>query len=268
MAVLTSTNRGYNKRLLVYGPPKTGKSELVSKLAELFPLLWFDLENGSDVLYKLPKSAQANINLVKIPDSKSNPQAIDTILKVFKRAKGEICHGHGKFRCPICSKLPNYADISDLIDIPEQAATNHYIVVVDSITQLKMSAMAHISKGKGDDYKFEFDDWARLNSMLDSILSEVQAASYDIIFISHDDMVNTVDGKEKIVPVSGTRNFSRNTAKYFSDVVYAELKNGKHVFASSTTYQNKIQTGSRSDIKLEDMSTPSLLPFFAHRQAA
>lgn len=266
MPQLINTTQNFTKRVLVYGPPKVGKSQLVSTLAEKHKLLWFDLESGSDVLYKLPPEQQANVFLVKVPDSNSNPQAIDTMLKVFKRAKGEICHSHGKFRCPVCSKAPNYADISDLIDMPEQAETNKFIVVMDSITQLRSSAISHIKRGKGDDYKFEFDDWAKLGSMMDAVLSEVQAAPYDIVMISHEEMVDTVDGKEAIVPVSGTRNFSRNTAKYFSDVVYCEVKNGKHKFASSTTYQNKIQTGSRSDIKLEDMGTPSLLPFFAHRK--
>ena len=265
MPKLTEATRSLTKRVLVYGPPKVGKSQLVSTLAQSHKLLWFDIENGSDVLYKLPQSAQENITLIKIPDSKSNPVAIDTITKVFKRATGEICYDHGKFRCPVCSKLPNYKDISDEVDMAAQANSNHYIVVLDSLTQLRNSAIAHISKGKGDDFKFEFSEWARLGALMDSVLSEVQAASYDIVMISHEDMVETVDGKEQVVPVSGTRNFSRSTAKYFSDVIYCEVKNGKHIAASGTTYQNRIQTGSRSDIKLEEMSTPSLIPFFAHR---
>lgn len=265
MATLTNMARRLTKRMLVYGPPKVGKSQLVSSLASKYKLLWFDLEAGSDVLYKLPPEAQANINLIIIPDRKTDPVAIDTMTKVFRRAVGDICWAHGKFRCPVCSKLPNYAEVSDHIDMAEQAATNKYIVVMDSLTQIKLSASAYISRGKGDDFKFEYSDWSKLNTLADNILSEIQAAPYDIVVISHEDMVDTVDGKEHIVPVSGTRNFSRSTAKYFSDVVYCEVKNGKHISASSTTYQNKIQTGSRSDIRLEDMSTPSLLPFFAHR---
>lgn len=268
MANLTKATRLLNKRLLVYGPPKVGKSQLVSTLAAKHKLLWFDLEAGSDILFKLPVEQQQNIELIRIPDRKSDPIAIDTMIKVFKRAVGEICHQHGKFKCPLCSKLPNYKEVSDYVDMAAQQLNNEYIVVLDSVTQLRSSAIAHIGKGKGDDYKFEFSDWAKLGALMDNVLSEIQAAGYDVVCISHDDMVETVDGKEQIVPVSGTRNFSRSTAKYFSDVVYCEVKNGKHIAASSTTYQNRIQTGSRSDIKLEDMSTASLLPFFAHRSPA
>src|SRR5690606_1377625 len=117
--------------------------------------------------------------------------------------------------------------------------------------QYVASATAHINKGQPDDRKFEFDDWAKLGALGDAFLSEIQAAPYDAVIISHEDMVETVDGKDKIVPVSGTRNKSRNTAKWFSDVIYANVNNKKHSFYSSTTYHNLIQTGSRSDLKLE-----------------
>ena len=55
---------------------------------------------------------------------------------------------------------------------------------------------------------------------------------------------------------------SRNTAKYFDHVVYCEVKNRKHSFASSTTYAGNILTGSRTDIALEADATPSLLRIF------
>lgn len=263
MPVLTKAVRQYTKRLLVYGPPKVGKSQLVSELAKDHKLLWFDLEKGSDVLYKLPESAQENIMLIQIPDSKTNPIAIETMLKVVKRAKGKICAAHGKFGCPLCIKDPNA--LFDEIDMTEQNQTNKYIVVVDSMTQLRSSAINYIAKGKPDDYKFQHDDWAKLGALMDGFLSEVQAANYDVIVISHEELIETTDGKEKIVAAAGTRNFSRNSAKYFSDVIYCEVANNKHKFASSTVYKPLIQTGSRSDIELEKMDKPSLFPFFEHR---
>ena len=48
--------------------------------------------------------------------------------------------------------------------------------------------------------------------------------------------------------------FRSNTAKYFDEVVYCEVRNKKHVAASATTYANNILTGSRSGTILE--STP------------
>ena len=70
------------------------------------------------------------------------------------------------------------------------------------------------------------------------------------------------DGRKKIVPVCGSSKSSRNTARYFDHVIYCELKNKKHCFASSTTYSNQVLTGSRSDVMLESSTNPSLLEIF------
>jgi hypothetical protein len=45
-------------------------------------------------------------------------------------------------------------------------------------------------------------------------------------------------------------------------VIYCELKNKKHISASSTTYANNILTGSRTDVTLESLDAPSLFSIF------
>ncbi len=64
------------------------------------------------------------------------------------------------------------------------------------------------------------------------------------------------------MPVAGTTNFSRNTAKYFDHVVYADVKNRKHTFSSSSTAFTSVLTGSRTDIEIEKEEMPSLLKIF------
>ena len=71
------------------------------------------------------------------------------------------------------------------------------------------------------------------------------------------------DGRKKIVPVCGSSKSSRNTAKYFDHVIYCEVKNKKHISASSTTFANNIVTGSRTDFVMEQAAEPSLLDLFA-----
>ena len=63
-------------RVLIFGAPKSGKTQLAATLAAKFKLLWFDLENGYGTLLKLPKEQQENIELISIPDSKTFPIAI------------------------------------------------------------------------------------------------------------------------------------------------------------------------------------------------
>lgn len=97
---------------------------------------------------------------------------------------------------------------------------------------------------------------------MDKFLSQVQQAKFNIVCITHVVETELEDGRKKLVPVCGTTAFSRNTAKYFDHVVYCEIKNKKHNFASSTTYANNILTGSRTDIALESTEAPSLLAIF------
>lgn len=257
MAKLSSQTLRSSQSVLVYGPPKVGKTQLVGELSSQFNLLWFDLENGAATLFKLPPEQQEKIELVAIPDTRSFPIAIETMLKVIKGAPVSICEEHGKVMCPTCKSkgLPH-------TDVNLSSLDSSWIVVVDSLTQLTNSAIAHITKNQPDDYKLQFDDWGNLGKLMDIFLSHVQQLRCHIVCISHETETELEDGSIKIVPTAGSRNFSRNTAKYFGHVVYAEVKNKKHQFTSSTTGGMKIVTGSRTDVSTEKMEKPSLLPIF------
>lgn len=255
---LSQKTASKSRRVLLFGPPKSGKTQLAGALASDFNLIWFDLENGVDTLLKLPEEQKERIEVISLPDTRSFPIAIETCLKVIKGSKTNICEKHGKVDCALCKKA------NDPFSILELGALDlDTIVVFDSLTQLTNSAIAHITKGKDEDYKMEFDDWGNLGKLMDTFLSHVQNAPFHIICISHETEVQMVDGKDKIVPTAGTRNFSRNTAKYFDEVYYLQVKNGKHVVGSSTTFANNILTGSRGGHKLEDQKgEASLVPVF------
>lgn len=260
---LSQKTASKHHHILLFGPPKSGKSLLAGKLAEKYNLLWFDLEAGSNTLFQLPVSAQERIELVALPDTRGFPIAIETMLKVIKGNKVEICDEHGKVACSICRKDSKPFTTVALNELPEDT-----IVVIDSLTQLTNSAIAHITKNQPEDYKMEFDDWGNLGKLLDTFLSYVQQAPYSIVCISHETEVEMVDGKSKIVPTAGTRNFSRNTAKYFDEVFYCEVRNKKHVVGSSTTYANNILTGSRSGQTTETAGEPSLIPIFTGERSS
>ena len=255
MAKLSSTKPSGTQRVLVYGPPKVGKTQLVGALAEQFNLLWFDLENGHDTLYKFPHEWQERIELISIPDSRSTPMAAETMLKVIKGGEHSICEQHGKVFCMECMKHGR-ATTSVRLD---SSLNENTIVVVDSLTQLSTSFIAHMTKDREDLYKMQTDDWGNLAKLVEIFLSHVQAAKFNIICISHETETELEDGKTRLVPVSGSRNSSRNTAKYFDHVVYCQVENGSHKFGSSTLYRNGVVTGSRTGASIEDMVTPSLL---------
>lgn len=253
-------------RVLIYGAPKTGKTELAAKLAEHYNLLWFDLENGYTTLLKLPQAWKERIDIVSIPDSRVFPIAIETMMKVVKGTPVNICHLHGKVDCALCKKEALGKDASEFFTTVElNAIKSDTIVVVDSLTQFTNSGIAHITKAQPDDYKLQLDDWGNLRVLMDKFLSQIQVARYNVVCITHEEEVGMEDGKKKIVPVCGSANSSRNTAKYFDHVVYAEVKNKKHNFGSSTGYGMNTMTGSRTDVALEATDkdkVPTLLDIF------
>jgi hypothetical protein len=260
MPKLTEVAVSKTHRALVFGPPKSGKTQLVSQLASDFNLLWFDLENGWETLLKLPHTSQERIELIQIPDTKVYPIAIETMLKVISGGQVSICVKHGKVSCPLCKKDNLEFSVVCLNDL-----TSDYIVVVDSITQLANSAMNHLAKNQDDTYKPEWTDYRNQGQLMDKFLSQIQQAKFNVVCITHEAEVEMEDGRKKLVPVAGTTNFSRNTAKYFDHVIYSEVKNKKHNFASSTCYANNILTGSRTDVEIEKSAAPTLLDIFKYQ---
>ncbi len=257
MPRLNTLKQSSTHRCIIYGAPKTGKSLIAAKLAEFYNLLWFDFENGYEVMFQLPEEWQERIELLRIPDTRSYPVGIETALKVIKGNKVTICYEHGKVGCMLCKR-----DDKSFTEVELSTLDNVWVVVFDSLTQLTNSCIAHITKGEPDTYKLTYDDWGNLGKLLDIFLSHIQQAGYNVIVISHEAEVETEGKKKTLVPVGGTRNFSRNIAKYFDHVIYAERVNRKHRFSSSTTSTTTILTGSRTDIALEDFNDGSLLPIF------
>lgn len=259
MAKLSEIDEPLVHRVCVFGGPKSGKTEIVGKLAVSgYALTFLDLENGHLTLRKLPKAAQGNINLIQVRDTRALPIASETVFKVLTGVPTKICHAHGKVNCPVCNK--NAPDAFDMIDVSTFGPRD--ILVIDSLTQLANSVMANITRGKPEDYKFEWDDYRAQGTKMDLALSLIQQAPYNVICITHEAEVEFDDKSKKLVPVAGTANFSRNTAKYFDHVVYCGKQGSKHVVGSSTTYKPNILTGSRTDIAMEKSAEISLLDIF------
>mgnify|MGYP001569974115 CR=1 FL=1 len=250
-------------RILIYGAPKSGKTQLVGELAKKYKLIWFDLENGYATLLKLPKAYQENIEIISIPDSKDFPIAIETLLKAITGNPVNICEHHGKVSCPICQK-----DNSPVTTIELGKLGTDSVVVIDSLTQLTNSIIGQVGKGKGIEFKFGYDEWAHVKNLVEAFLSKIQQVKYNIVCISHEEEVEMEDGKKKLVPVCGSSKSSRNTAKYFDHVVYVDVKNKKHGASSSTTFSNNILTGSRTDAILESAITPTLFDIFEQKKAS
>lgn len=265
---LTDYRQQMARKILVYGPPKIGgKTEKVGQLAAEKKLHWFDLEDGVKTLLHSPRIKKDwldNIELYSLPDTQTFPVAVETLLKVVKGGTCNICARHGVVNCASCK-----VKADSVWNAPINVAdfTNNDVLVIDSASQLAASVMNFISKKQiaadNWDYKPGWDEYAKQGFILNRIFSIIQQAPFNCVCISHEQLVDMEEpGKKRIVPIGGTSEFSKTFAKFFDDVVYCDVVNGKHMMASSTTYRANILTGSRSGKELEKIEGATLLELF------
>ena len=260
-------------KVIVYGPPKSGKTALVGGLAKEFKLHWLDLEYGIKTLLNpaiLDPKFRKNINVINVPDHKLYPVAVDTVKEVFRGGPKKICYNHGKVNCPLCAK--ESAARWNEIDILK--FTDDDILVIDSLSQLSNSAMSkivlkEINKPGGEEYKATFHDFAAQGQLLEMILSLIQVVDLNVVVISHETESEMTDGKDKIVPLAGTRNFSKLSGKYFDSIVYCSVMNKAHRAFSDTTSFPNVLTGDRFGVTLDGQKDNelSLLPIFKAAKA-
>lgn len=245
--------------VIMYGPPKAGKTTLAAQLARKYKIIWFDIEKGAQTLLTaLPEEYWQNLEIFCVDDSQNIPNGIKTVGKVVsKNATHVICDAHGVVQCMECSKAKAPMSQINLYNL-----STEYVVVFDSLTQLSDSAMAH-AVGPLDEFekkKLEYDHYDRQGLLLKNILTAQARLPCHRIFISHEEELEQEDGKKKLCPVGGTRNFSRKVARYFDHVIYCEVKNMKHVANSSSTASMKFNSGSRNNRTLE--KSDSILDIF------
>lgn len=243
-----------NHSILIYGPSKTGKTELVgtaARIPEIQRIFWIDVENGAETLLHMGLSNEEldKINLIKIPDTREMPRGIETVLRMLSaKTPIEICDIHGKVGCMECKgKGHTTFCLKD--------CTHNDLIVIDSGSQLGDSALAMACAGKPIEYKPGWDEYGLVVKWLGDIMSVIQAATYtNFVMITHEliyeEEVNGIK-RDKILPLVGTKAFCSKVAKYFGTVIYTEIKLGKHAAGSSSTYKPNHITGSRVNAAIE-----------------
>lgn len=235
--------------VMVYGPPKSGKTQMVGHLAGSRKLIWIDLEKGGKTLSKLSHELKQNIDYYRITDTPDEPNAISTALQLITGKATTFCGEHGKVSCGICAS--KRGAVWHTLELGKLSPATH-VVVFDSATQLTSSATAKTFKqfNLKMEAKFEFDHWAYQGVLLRRFYEYMQNAPFNVVVISHETALKLEDGTDKVVPSSGTENFSRNVAKYFGHIIYCDVVNMRHRAASKSTAYNKVLTGSRTDLDI------------------
>lgn len=245
-------------RLLIYGMSKSGKSTLAATLAKDYHMIWIDLENATETLIKLPDEMKRNIDIVRIPDSASNPVGCNTILNLLKFKKADICLKHGLINCPACLRGGGVIQKVDLTNLNPRKD----IVVIDSLTQFGLSMLAYVLKDRDFEYKPERDDWGEVRRYSEYGASQIQGAPFNLIVTATPVEVAMEDKRVKLVPQYGSKDMSQNVMAKFSTVIFTEVVNKQHKAYSRSTASNMFVTGSRSGQAIENLAEPSLLPIF------
>lgn len=231
-------------RLIIYGPPGSGKTWSVGKLAKTHNLHYFSLENGHQTLMNpncVAVEDRKNVNIIQMFDTPETPIAATSLDSFFKNRKGSFCEKHGRDGCALCKKAGE-----PFTDIDIEALTPKDVLIFDSLTQWAESITFYITKDNPE-AKAEFEFYRKLALYLGRALSRVQLISNcSIIVLSHETDSEMVNGAEKIVPAGGTRNFARNNARYFDGTYYCYRENKKHKLASSSTFSTTIETKDRT----------------------
>jgi hypothetical protein len=242
-----------NHSILIYGPPKSGKTRLAAtaaKIPEVERIFWFDLENGVETLLGMgfTEEEMAKITVIKIADTRDNPIGIETMLKALtSKVPVKICEAHGKVNCAECTKENKPSITFSLKD-----CTHNDLIVIDSGSQLGDSALGAACLGKEGMYKPTFDEYGMVNKWLGDICSVIQqCANSNFVVLTHEIALEDDEKKDRFFPLMGSKPFSMKCAKYFGTVVYVHKKLNKHVAGSSSTYLGDRLTGSRVNAMIE-----------------
>lgn len=246
-----------NHSFLIYGETKTGKTTQLATILRckaVKRLFLFDVENSYETIIWMYNSGQltdeevAKVTLIRIPDTREEPIAIETLLKCLcSRGPKKICEAHGKVDCLVCSKAGN-----PFITFDMSTLTSSDAIAIDSLSQVGTSAMAAACLGKPAEYKPTFDEYGMMGKWLSDLCSTIQAAKYCQFFCTTHVVVVEEEGKpDKIYPMCGTKAFSMNLGKYFGTLIKLELKLKSHRASSTPIAVPNGPAGSRLGIALE-----------------
>ena len=242
------TGLGTPQKILIHGDAGTGKTALIATLVlEGYNLILVDCENGFETLIShLPIEYHDKVDIIRVRDTKETPIAIETVTKLMSGKPQKICVKHGKVACVECTSAKAEFETYEFGKLDTKT-----VVAFDSLTQIVESAKAVATRGLAPDAKLEHDHWGKMGMYLSIFLGAVQQAPFHVVCTSHSQEIEAPDGSKKLFPVGGTKNASRQTARYFGHVVYTEVKNKKFIAASSAQHHPKVVSKSRADLAME-----------------
>lgn len=272
--------------VLVWGPPRTGKTRWVSSIAkapQIKKIFFWDTENGFESIIHatntdgtpyLSEEELTKINLIPILDTPERPLAAETLLKAFSSTSRTIYvnSADGKVRAK------GQETDTDVCISPEDWGpdTAH---VIDTIGQLGVSVL-NLARLEMGDVKDQRRWYQFANQHLNNFFTMVQASNAYIICVTHvltDEVVlardksgNPTSTRDDYYPLCLSKNYAMNVAKYFGSVIYRYIDGFSFAHVSTPTKKRGIQAGTRTNIdisSLPDATLPEVLKLVELAQA-
>jgi len=253
-------------KILVFGPPKSGKTRMVgtiAKMPEYDKVVWFDNENGIETLVSavnadgtplLTEAEMEKIEVIQMDDTKDSPLAAETMLKAFSSKKPvAICSTHGKVECKECKVAKE-----EFISFSLPSSDHRTAVVIDSLSQLGDSVF-NLELLKYD-YNHNMKYWGEFYTDMGNLLSMVQTARCTVVAITHEISVEE-DKTQKVLevaPLCGSKPFSRKIGKYFGHVIYKTIELKKYKAISTALWKPTVRAGTRTNVDVNALPDPTM----------
>ena len=274
-----------NSTLLIYGPPKTGKTRLAGTIAQvpnIGRIVWADLEQGVVTLpfalaadgtplltdEELGRIEVLSIGDTLLPSKGAREKAGMTSVMAVPRA--------AEVMLKMCtSTIPLHFDNEQNKLVPkatENTISFHLrgmqpndVLVIDSGSQLANSLFA-LQELANPEYKDPRKYWASFYQDANTLMSAIQASHAIVIMICHSQETEPdaeLAKRSETLPTFGSVNYSRNVGKYFSTVVHLYLD--KRVFKSLSNPITKanVQGGSRYNVDTSRIENPTMADILA-----
>jgi len=279
-AAIDSAEEVYHKHILIWGPPKSGKTHLLAtavKSPYIDRVFWLDNERGLETLLYartvddsplLTPEEMGKIIPFNIQDTFEEPRAAETFLRTFRpgHSSPTVCITHGRVDCPKCPPERR-------VPFNLKTCGDRDLIIVDTLSQLGESILA-VTMGKNT-YKDLRKYYGDFTLDIIPILTAIQSASTNIICATHtidetkivkDPM--TKQTFEKLLgtyPLCGSKNFSKNKlAKHFNYSIYTYTQGKNHKITAEIGVVSKVeQVVCRRPVSLtDDVGQPTLINIF------
>jgi len=218
--------------VLIFGGPKTGKTEFAGTWAEAGDVLYIDSDDGILTLRtssRIPVNLKENIYFVPVSDKSADPHVKQPIGWITIREVVKSLANTGA-----------YADIE-----PKT-------VVIDSLTTASDYALSytlHVNKHTGQ--QPTLPDWGRQMREITELITEARALNkINFICIAHEQYAkDELSGKVWCIPLV-TGKLAHRMGLYFDEVYYAHIRamGDKHEYKLNTKGSGLITAGSRFDL--------------------